>query len=174
MTQWILHEQIAFVFFKGLWKLLSEGKSGSGFSCFNFKVQHVMFPVASYFSFPSEFKINSNFPPWKQCKHFTPMDYSEVGFIELCEHPGFYEVVWASSQGFPLDCTKRWIFLLRVWEIIPKLFIRSPCSESDSQGFIFGSLELILMSALRWLWWLSIMRLPSSLNQKMSLLTPCY
>lgn len=93
-----------------------------------------MFPTVSCFSFPSEFRINSNFPPWKQCKHFTLMDYNEVGLIDVCAHLDFYEVVWTSSQGLPLDWTKRWISHPppQVWKIIPKLYLLEGHAQSHT------------------------------------------
>lgn len=107
-----------------------------------------MFPMVSSFSFPSEYKINSNFQPWRQCRRFTSMDYNEVGFIDVCAHLDFHEVVWTSSQGLPLDWTEIWILppATGVEDNSQTSFVRRPCSESHPQGFRFCSLELFLRS----------------------------
>lgn len=65
--------KILFIFFKELWNLLSEGKPSSEFSCFNFKVQHVIlcsqwlpvspFPQSSRLPAIFHLENNANSPP---------------------------------------------------------------------------------------------------------------
>lgn len=125
-----------------------------------------MFPTASCFSLPSEFKTNSNFPSWKQCKHFTPMDSREAGLTDVCAHLGLYEDACASSQGLPLDWTKRWIFFSLVWEINRKLYwLEAHAQHHALEVSNFAAWKNPLLEVCTWLWWLSIMSLPSSQNQ---------
>lgn len=88
--------QTPFVFFKGLWKLLSEGKSGSEFSCYNFKVQHVMLysrwlPVSPFSQRSRLTEIfhlenNANIPPLWITR--------EAGLLDVGTHLALYEVAY--------------------------------------------------------------------------------
>lgn len=127
-----LSQRTAFYFLQGTVKAIFRGQARQWIFLFYFQssAYYSMFLMASCFSSPLEFKINS-FPLLKTVQTVHPCGWQGAGLIGVCLHLGCYEVACASSQGLSSDWTKRWFFSLGQ-EIITKLHLVGACDQNHT------------------------------------------